>query len=48
MILVGGNMKTVVQNDKLGEVTYEESFWTGKKNIKVNSEYLTKVSKKCF
>lgn len=41
-------MKTIVQNEKYGEVIYEESFWTGGKKITVNGETLEKISRKEF
>lgn len=41
-------MKQVVQNEKLGEIVYEESFWTGKKTVSVNGSQLEKISKNTF
>ena len=41
-------MKTIIQHQNYGEITYEESFWTGKKNLSVGGEALTKISKKEF
>ncbi|MDE6850413.1 MAG: hypothetical protein K2J54_03710, partial [Clostridia bacterium] len=41
-------MKNIVQNEQYGEIVYEESFWTGSKNITVNGEALEKVSRKEF
>lgn len=41
-------MKNIIQNEKLGEIIYEESFWTGKKNISIAGKPLTKVDKKTF
>ncbi len=38
-------MKQVVQNEKLGEIVYEESFWTGKKTVSVNGSQLEKFLK---
>ena len=41
-------MKTVIQHPNYGEIAYEESIWTGKRNIYVSGEPLTKVSKRDF
>lgn len=41
-------MKNTVKNDKLGEIVYEESFWTGKKNLTINGKPITKLSKDTF
>lgn len=41
-------MKNVVNDESLGEITYEESFVTGGKKINVNGEQLEKVSRKEF
>ena len=41
-------MRVVVQHESLGEIIYEESFWTGKKKLFIGGEELTKISKKTF
>lgn len=41
-------MKKQINNELLGEVVYEESFWTGKKNITINGKTLAKKDKKTF
>lgn len=41
-------MKCVIQHERLGEITYEESFWTGKKTLYVNGQALTKTARNVF
>lgn len=41
-------MKVIVTNEKYGEFVYEESFWTGKKELFLNGEKLEKSSKNVF
>ena len=41
-------MKSVVQHEVLGELTYEEGFWSGKKSLYMNGQPLVKVSKNVF
>ena len=38
-------MKVIVTNEKYGEFVYEESVWTGKKELFLNGEKLEKNSK---
>lgn len=40
-------MKTII-NHNIGEIIYEESFWTGKKEITINGQKLTKIDKMLF
>ena len=41
-------MKAVINNSKLGNITYEESFWTGSKSIIVNGKLLKKKDKDVY
>ncbi len=41
-------MKIVINDEKYGEITYEESFWSGKKSLSVNGTPLAKVAKTQF
>ncbi len=41
-------MREVIQHEKLGEIVYEENFWTGKKSLQVNGVRLQKTNKKTF
>ena len=41
-------MENTVHNEKLGEIVYDENFWTGRKKITINGEELEKVSRKEF
>lgn len=41
-------MKIVINDEKYGQIAYEESAWTGKKSICFNGVQLTKISKKEF
>ncbi len=40
-------MKTTIVKD-FGELTYEESFWTGKKKLSLNGKVLEKIDKTTF
>ena len=41
-------MRQVIQDDKIGEINYEETFWTGKKTVYINGQPLNKVAKNIF
>ena len=41
-------MKTTVNSVTLGTITYEESLWSGKKELFVNDEPLEKINKTQF
>lgn len=41
-------MKRTVDQEQLGKVVYEESAWTGKKNITINGVSLVNVGKNAF
>lgn len=41
-------MKTVITHERLGEIIYEESAWTGQKNISINGQKLNKVKRNIF
>ncbi len=41
-------MKKVLEIENIGRVTYEESIWTGKKNISIDDKPLEKTSKTTF
>ena len=41
-------MKSVINNEKLGEIVFEESAWTGKKKISIAGKQLTKVDKTTY
>ena len=41
-------MENTVQHEKLGTITYEESFWTGRKSLSLNGNKLNQVSKNVF
>lgn len=41
-------MKTAINDEQYGEILYEESFWTGSKQLTVNGEKLEKLSKNTF
>ncbi len=41
-------MKEIVKDEELGEITYEESFWTGKKEVYIDGARLVKLSKTAF
>lgn len=41
-------MKSVINNEKLGEIVFEESAWTGKKKISIVGKPLTKVDKTTY
>lgn len=39
-------MKKIIENEKVGLIEYDESFWTGKKKITINGTVFTKSTKK--
>ena len=41
-------MLQTINNEIYGEISYEESFWTGKKIIKINGVQLTKIKGRIF
>ena len=41
-------MKSIINHEVYGVIEYEESFWTGKRVIKVNGQPLKKIDKKTF
>lgn len=41
-------MKYTIQHENLGEMTYEESLWTGKKRLSVNGQELKKIARNTF
>lgn len=41
-------MKAAIQHDAYGTITYEESFWTGKKTLLLNGTPLTRTDKTHF
>lgn len=41
-------MKTITQHPVYGSITYEESFWIGKKQVSINGVLLQKRDKKSF
>lgn len=41
-------MKQSIQHDAYGTIEYDESFWTGKKNISFDGAPLQKVNRKTF
>ena len=41
-------MNQVVKHEKYGEISYEESAWTGRKALSINGVPLNKISKKEF
>ncbi|MCH5163191.1 MAG: hypothetical protein J1G38_06860 [Clostridiales bacterium] len=41
-------MKCVIQHERLGEITYVESPWTGKKSLLINGQQLEKTAKNVF
>jgi hypothetical protein len=41
-------MKITIQHTTYGEIIYEESIWTGKKELTVNGVKAQKTSKKTF
>lgn len=41
-------MRRIIQHPEIGEITYDESFWTGRKKLYVNGEQLTKKSRTEF
>ena len=41
-------MVEIVQHEKFGQIMYEESFWTGKKTLKIGGTQLTKQNKTTY
>ena len=41
-------MTTIIQHHLYGRITYDENFWTGKKNISINGVTLTKEGKNTY
>lgn len=41
-------MKEIVQHEKIGQIVYEESFWTGKKEVSINGKKLSMQKKNTF
>lgn len=41
-------MKCVIKHERLGEITYEESFWTGKKSLYLDGQILNSTAKNVF
>lgn len=41
-------MKKIINSQVYGEIHYEESFWTGKKEININGKNLIKLDKKTY
>ncbi len=41
-------MNKVVKSDKYGEITYNENFWIGRKNVSINGTPLKKIDKNTF
>ncbi|MCH5156053.1 MAG: hypothetical protein J1F69_05535 [Clostridiales bacterium] len=41
-------MKNVIKHERFGEITYEESIWTGKKSLYLNGQKLDSTSKNIF
>lgn len=41
-------MKTEISHERLGKITYTESFWTGQKNIAIEGKNIVKVTKNQF
>ena len=41
-------MRKTINHETLGIINYEESFWTGNKNLSINGEKLRKISKETF
>ena len=41
-------MKATIQHETLGEIVYDENYWTGKKKLFQNGTELTKVDKRTF
>lgn len=41
-------MKFTIQHERLGELTCEENFWTGKKNLYINGQKLDNPAKNVF
>ena len=41
-------MKTVIMHERLGEIVYEESAWTGRKSLTINGQRLTKSGRNIY
>lgn len=41
-------MKETIQNERYGQILYDENFWTGGKSLTLNGVPLTKISRKEF
>lgn len=41
-------MKININHEELGEIVYEENFWTGRKKVSLNGRELQKTGKKSF
>lgn len=41
-------MREVTNHEGIGEVVYEESFWTGRKTVCINGERLEKINRKTY
>lgn len=41
-------MKKIINSQVYGEIHYEESFWTGKKEINIKGKNLIKLDKKTY
>lgn len=41
-------MKVIIKDEEIGDITYEESFWSGKKLLYINGTQLEKTSKTTF
>ncbi len=41
-------MRQLIQDPSIGEIVYEESFWTGKKKIYINGKMLEKTGKTSY
>lgn len=41
-------MRSVISDEKFGQIVYEESAWTGRKSIYVNGKPLSKIAKNTY
>ena len=41
-------MRNITKHEVYGEIIYDESFWTGKKEVYINGVKLAKVDKKTY
>ena len=41
-------MRSVIQTQKYGEIVFDESYWTGKRNLSVGGTEFKKINKKTF